>query len=245
MLIQLKNYQFDLRKPLDISISLHDGEQVNCYFAPPFSTKAVEMGNFIGDTNRGGLLNYKNVSLSPHGNGTHTECVGHISNSGHTINKALQQFHFIAQLVTITPENAPNGDLVISRHQIQQILAVDVEALIIRTLPNTVDKKIRNYNQTNPPYLTVEATKLIVEQGIQHLLVDLPSLDKEEDEGRLAAHKVFWQFPDNIRMGATITELIFVDDSISDGIYLLNLQIASFDMDAAPSKPILFAPLKP
>ncbi len=243
MLIQVKNYQFDLRKPLDISISLHDGEQVNCYFAPPFSTKAVEMGSFIGDTNRGGLLNYKNVTLNPHGNGTHTECVGHISNNGHTINKALQQFHFLAQLITVSPEIADNGDQIITLGQVENKWESGVEALIIRTLPNESDKQTRNYNQTNPPYISATATKLMAEQGIQHLLVDLPSLDREEDEGKLAAHKAFWQFPDNIRMGATITELIFVEDTIPDGIYLLNLQIASFEMDAAPSKPVLFAPL--
>nr|MDQ3322374.1 hypothetical protein [Acidobacteriota bacterium] len=38
----------------------------------------------------------------------------------------------------------------------------------------------------------------------------------------------------------TITEMIFAPDSISDGAYLVNLQIAPFIADAAPSRPILF-----
>jgi hypothetical protein len=34
--------------------------------------------------------------------------------------------------------------------------------------------------------------------------------------------------------------MIFVDNEVKDGSYLLNLQIASFENDASPSKPILF-----
>ena len=38
----------------------------------------------------------------------------------------------------------------------------------------------------------------------------------------------------------TITELAFVADAAADGPYLLDLQVAPFDMDAAPSRPLLF-----
>ncbi len=41
-------------------------------------------------------------------------------------------------------------------------------------------------------------------------------------------------------MDATITELIFVPNKIRDDDYILNLQIASFENDAAPSKPVLY-----
>jgi arylformamidase len=46
------------------------------------------------------------------------------------------------------------------------------------------------------------------------------------------------------RPNATVTELAFIDDSIADGQYLLNLQVAPFVADAAPSRPILL-PLMP
>ena len=61
------------------------------------------------------------------------------------------------------------------------------------------------------------------------------------------AHKAFWNVKDinnlnsDARLEATITEMIFVADEIKDGSYLLNLQIASFENDASPSKPILYA----
>ena len=80
----------------------------------------------------------------------------------------------------------------------------------------------------------------IREMGYKHLLLDLPSVDREEDEGALAAHKAFWNFEQGMRKDMTITELIYVPDSIADGNYFLNLQIASLKTDASPSKPILF-----
>jgi hypothetical protein len=73
------------------------------------------------------------------------------------------------------------------------------------------------------------------------LLVDLPSVDPEMDEGKLAAHHAYWNYPLSPRWDATITEMVFVDDAIKDGMYLLNLQIASLESDASPSKPVLYA----
>jgi hypothetical protein len=94
--------------------------------------------------------------------------------------------------------------------------------------------------------LLEEAAIFIRESGIQHLLIDLPSVDKENDEGKLLAHKAFWNVKNvnhlnaDARLNATITEMIFVNEEVKDGSYLLNLQIASFENDASPSKPILF-----
>jgi hypothetical protein len=68
------------------------------------------------------------------------------------------------------------------------------------------------------------------------LLIDLPSVDKEKDEGKLLAHKAFWNVTDvndlnlDARLEATITEMIYVPDNVADGSYLLNLQIASLKM---------------
>ena len=103
------------------------------------------------------------------------------------------------------------------------------------------------YSNTNPAYLSEEAAVFIREKGIKHLLIDLPSVDKEHDEGKLLAHKAFWNVKDvavlnaDARMDCTITELIFVETAIEDGSYLLNLQMASFVNDASPSKPILYS----
>jgi len=80
-----------------------------------------------------------------------------------------------------------------------------------------------------------------VNKGVKHLLVDLPSVDREKDAGALLAHKAFWNFEGEVRTDATITEFIFVPNAIVDGTYYLNLQVAPFENDASPSRPVLYA----
>lgn len=243
---QGKKYSADLAAPLDLSIPVRAGiENPNCFWAPPVEIWPVEAGDFIGDTTKGGAVNFKNITLNPHGNGTHTECVGHISTEKFTINECLRRFHFLAKLITLYPTRLENGDRVILRSQIEDVLNFgEAEALILRTLPNEIDKLTRNYSGTNPPYLHHKAVDYLVECGIEHLLLDLPSVDREEDGGKLLSHRAFWRYgsvADQTRKNCTISELIFVDNYIHDGLYLLNLQIASLELDASPSKPVIYS----
>lgn len=238
-----KRYHANLAQPIDISIPLREGlETVNCFYAPPMETTPVVAGDFIGSTAQGGAVNFLNVKLNPHGNGTHTECVGHIATEPYTINEALENFHFFAKLVSIYPQKTVTGDRVIFQEQLATALGDDVpEAVIIRTMPND-DLKLRtNYSGANPPYMHHEAVAWLVEQGVEHLLIDLPSVDREEDGGKLLAHRAFWRYPDKIRTKSTISELIYVRNFVKDGLYLLNIQIASFEIDVSPSKPVLYA----
>ena len=71
-------------------------------------------------------------------------------------------------------------------------------------------------------------------------MVDIPSIDKEQDGGKLLAHNAFWNTDGVLRMQATITEFIYVENSIKDGAYMLNLQCAPFENDASPSRPVLY-----
>jgi kynurenine formamidase len=240
-------YQIDLSKPIDISITLSntDKNPIAWYIEKP-EIEPVKFGDWIGKVSEGSSTNFNNIFFNPHGHGTHTECLGHITREFYSINQCLKQFFFTAELISITPEDI-NGDLVITKNQIERALNGKIpEAIIIRTLPNSESKKHKNYSKTNPPYLAEEAAIFIREIGIQHLLIDLPSVDREEDEGKLLAHKAFWNVKDvnnlneDARLNCTITEMIFVDNTIQDGSYILNLQIASFENDASPSKPILF-----
>ena len=118
------------------------------------------------------------------------------------------------------------------------------DAVIIRTLPNLEEKKNRQYSNTNPTYMLEETAVFLKEKGIKHLLIDLPSVDKEKDEGKLLAHNAFWNTGGPLRMDATITEFIYVPNHVKDGEYLLNLMIAPFENDATPSKPILYKIIK-
>jgi arylformamidase len=236
-----QHYRADLQRPFSIAIPLTpDGPGPNAFYAPACRAEPVRAGQFIGDTRQGGAVNFKNVFLNPHGNGTHTECVGHISREPFAIRDCLRTFHFPARLLTVLPQRRDDGDRVITAEQLADALQPGWTALVLRTQPNDEDKLVRQWSGTNPPYLDAEAARLLVGAGVEHLLLDLPSVDREEDGGLLAAHHAFWRYPDAIRTAATITEMVFVPDAIPDGKYLLNLQIASFVLDVSPSLPVLY-----
>lgn len=247
MIINLQHrerlYRCDLSQPIDISIPVG---QVKCFHATDFSKSPYQSGDFVGSIRAGAPVNFFDITLNPHGNGTHTECLGHITEEQESINNILKQFHFIAQLVSVPIEKTPNGDQIISREALEHACPDHLpEVLIIRTLPNDTSKQTKDYSDTNPPYLSIEAMEFIVSKKIHHLLLDLPSVDREKDNGILAAHHLFWNVKDHrattSELYKTITELIYVPDTILDGLYLLNLQISSIALDAVPSKPVLYS----
>ena len=254
MITKIQNFEIDLSKPIDISIPITNDEQnpIAWYQNAP-EINPVVMGDWIGKVSEGkSSTNFNNLFFNPHAHGTHTECLGHITKEFYSINQCLKQFFFWATLISVQPEKV-GEDLVISKSQIEKALQsvhnseIQSEAIVIRTLPNEASKKSLKYSNTNPPFLSEEAALFLRERGIQHLLIDLPSVDKEKDDGKLVAHKAFWNvkdvnyLDDDARLSCTITEMIFVPNEVLDGIYVLNLQIASFENDASPSKPILYS----
>lgn len=247
--ISNQTYTVDFSQPIDISIPLTNTDEnpIAWYLDKP-SIEPVRMGDWVGKVSEGqSSTNFNTIAFNPHGHGTHTECLGHITREFYSINDTLKTFVFLTQLLTITPEQLEDGDAVITLTQIQrQWNEQNQTAVVLRTLPNQENKKHNKYSHTNPPYLAADAATFLREKGIKHLLIDLPSVDKEKDEGKLAAHKAFWnvkdvnQVNDDAQFDATITELIYVADEVADGMYILNIQIASFVNDASPSKPILY-----
>jgi len=236
-----KEYQIDLSKPLDISIAMTSGKNnVNAWYISEPKMEPHTNGDFIGSIQAGSSTNFYDIWFNPHAHVTHTECVGHISKEHQSVNQYLKQFFFLAELITVTPFEEKE-DFVITREQLKKgIDGKTPKALVIRTLPNETSKLHQQYSHTNPPYILEDAMVFIRELGIEHLLIDLPSVDKEKDNGALLAHKAFWNFNGDIRLGVTITEFIYVDDDIIDGSYFLNLQVAPFENDASPSRPVLY-----
>lgn len=238
---QSRLIKIDLSKPLDISIPLRaSAANVNVWNVGRPEIKPVESGDWIGSVKAGASVNFNNIYFNPHAHGTHTECIGHITKEFHSVNKQLKQFFVTAELISVAPETYMD-DLVISKRQLETLLKDRTpEALVIRTLPNTRSKKTKQYSGTNWAYLTEEAMSFIRILGIKHLLTDMPSVDKEHDDGKLLAHKAFWDFDGIPRKDCTITELVYIANKIKDGSYMLNLQIAPFENDATPSKPVLY-----
>src|SRR5215213_180315 len=180
-LIQIngRNFNLDLSQPIDISIPLSfNGQQPNAFGVEPATSTACEYGSLMGDTRRAGSCNFEQVTLIPHCNGTHTECVGHITNERISVLDCLQDTFLPAVLVTAESEFHID-DLVISEkglqfaHSIGGASEVDT-ALIVRTSPND-DRKLSQVYDADfiPPYFTPEAMEYIVASGFKHLLVDL------------------------------------------------------------------------
>lgn len=255
-----KNFSFDTDESQSIAIPLKfNSEQPNTCNTPLAFAKPVKTEGFIGDTRKGGSCNFEEYNLIPHCNGTHTECVGHISFERISIHETLKDWLIPAMLVSINPvpnssedylPNKNENDFFINKSELEKVVSKFdrnfLQALIVRTLPNDEDKMSRNYMEITPPFFTNDAMEYIDKLNVSHLLTDIPSVDRTFDEGLLSNHHIFW----NVKEGShevepkscsvkTITEMIFVPDEIPDGEYLLNLQIAEFKADASPSRPVL------
>ena len=257
-----RRYSADLSDPLSIAVPVDfDGVQPNHFGARRAHARPLEAGGFVGDVRAGGTVNCEVVELTPHCNGTHTECVGHVTSDRISVHDVLRGGLHLARLVSVRAERVPPGETrdpdarpeepVVSARALGEALASlpgPSEALILRTLPNDASKLARSYQGEAPaPYLTVEAARRLVADGVHHLVCDLPSIDRAMDQGRLAAHRVFWGLPpgsqrvhDAARRDATITELAWIAPTVRDGWYLLDLQLPAFMMDAAPSRPLLY-----
>lgn len=236
-----RKYEIDLSNPIDISIPVDvTKKQVNAWYINDAEIFPEEFDGQKIKVSEGAVVNFNHISFNPHSHVTHTECAGHITEKVHSINKNLKQFFFFTEVITVAPELI-KGDEVISKKQLQFALGNKKrDAVVIRTIPNLSEKKSQRYSNTNPPYLLEEAAIYLREKGVKHLLVDLPSVDKEKDDGLLLSHNAFWNTAGKIRLDATITEFIYVPNKVKDGTYFLNLMVAPFENDATPSKPMLY-----
>lgn len=239
--IQDKTIQVDFSKPIDISIPLQpNAKNPLAWYQEKPEISPVVMGDWVGKVSKGGSVNFNNVYINPHAHGTHTESYGHISEEFYSVNSALKTFFFLAQLITVTPKKVED-DEIITLELIENALKHPYpEAVIIRTLPNEESKKSKIWSSTNWPYLDKKAAEFLRKSGVKHLLIDLPSVDREYDEGKLLAHKAFWDYPENPQHHGTITEMVYIPNDIQDGYYFLNLQITSLENDASPSKPVIY-----
>ena len=255
--IRHQKYTVDFSKGIDISIPLNfNGEQPNTYGVDKATSKPYQDGQFIGDTREGGPCNFETYRFTPHCNGTHTECIGHITDERIDILSSLNEEMIPSTLVSVTPKNTNENytpdlnkeDLVITKEDLElhlkDVNSKFLRGLIIRTLPNYESKKSRDYMKETPSFFSIDAMEYIVNLGVEHLLVDTPSVDRLLDEGNLSSHNIFWETKgkefNSKTQNKTITEMIFASEEIKDGRYLLNLQIPAFVSDAAPSRPILY-----
>ena len=256
-----RELSIDLSRPVDLALELDfSGAQPRHFGAPRASSRPFAARGFKGSVARGAGCNCELITFIPHCNGTHTEGVGHLTRERFDAYRVTPAGLLAALLVSVTPEPAAGEgsdpmpqaqDRLITQRSLERAWPAHTpfapRALIIRTLPNTPDKRVRDYSAQTPPYLSRQAAELLVARGILHLIVDVPSVDRAHDEGRLTAHHVFFGLPrgavhaeDAGRSSATITELAYIPEAVADGACLLALQVPAFSGDAVPSRPLLY-----
>jgi kynurenine formamidase len=255
--------RIELARPLDLSVELDfQGPQARHFGAPRASAVPFSLPGFTGSVARGASCNCESITLIPHCNGTHTECVGHLTLEALHAHRITPRGFLPALLLSLTPvlssrssessDPLPDpGDRLLTGEALRAAwpagLPFGPRALVIRTLPSAPARRTRDYTDMTPPYLTREAARYLTERGIEHLVVDLPSIDRAHDEGRLTAHRIFFGLPPGesaltraARSHCTVTELAYIPDEAADGPYFLQLQVPAINGDAVPSRPLLY-----
>jgi kynurenine formamidase len=257
-----RRLRVDFGKPASIAIPLDfAGPQPSCFGAPRAGSRPLEAGGFVGDTRAGGSCNCEVLTFAPHCNGTHTECVGHVTEERIAVADRVPGGVALALLVTVAPVDAAAatedsdplpaaGDRVVTASALRAAMSRHdgpaPTALVVRTAAGGGPH--RTYQGPAPaPYLTRQAAFFLVERGIETLVLDLPSADRADDGGKLTAHRIFFGLPPGSRRAseatrprASITELAWMPSALHDGLYILDLQLPAFRSDAAPSRPLLY-----
>jgi kynurenine formamidase len=251
-----KNYKIDTTIYRDLSIPYDfNGSQPNFFNVEKGKVKPYE-SNLISK-NRG--CNVPEISMNIHCTGTHTECVGHLLKEPSSVSKCMMELYLPTVLITIKPINfvkcsdtyhvdVDDDEKVISIDLIKEQYEKHIEnrplSIIIRTLPNPEEKQFYSFPEKYPPFFTNDALKFL-SNTVEHLVVDIPSIDRMEDDGILGNHRIFWSNngnpTDSVQTNSkkTITELAYVPNDVQDGFYFMNIQMPNFKLDAAPSRPII------
>ncbi len=214
----------------------------------------------------GGAVNCADLTLNPHGAGTHTECIGHISLEAREIRSLRIPALLPATVLSVVPvrlgttTNTYRGssspdDRVVAVEPLARAFSELARpgfdaAIVLRTRED--DDAAMVWSGRNPPYLTQEAIAFLASLPTQHLLVDLPSIDREQDGGGVPNHLRWWGLPDGDRHernanhpNRSLTEMVCVPQHCDDGAWVLNLQVPAIGSDAAPSRVLAWRPRRP
>ena len=273
-----RDWQVDLQHGHDLSLPIDPGgEHPRFFCAEHASARPLQSGSFIGSIASGGPVNAEILEIIPHCQGTHTESVAHVTagsasayataGGGAGLNEqigitntsllsavlislpatAVEQTEERYYLGALAEEPLLTRAALEQDEQLQQWLQ-HADTVIIRSLPNPVSKRSRNYGEFPwYPVLSEQAIGYLASLRLRHLLIDTPSLDRADDGGRVYNHKAWWGVQTDGSIDhpqRLLTEMIYAHDDIADGLYLLDMQIAPLVSDAVPSRPVIY-PLLP
>src|SRR5436190_4174807 len=195
---------------LAIAVDFAGGGPRHFGAAAPSSTPYAS-GKFTGSVATGASANCSTITLTPHCQMTHTESVAHLTRESGDAWRVVPRGLMPAVVVSVIPEPARESnestdpqpwatDELITKRRLRAAWPMtrpstnpmEPVAAIVRTLPNDPGKRTRDYTDLVPPYLTREAVEWLVEKRIEHLVLDLPSVDRTHDEGHLVGHRIFF-----------------------------------------------------
>ena len=260
-----KTYTLDTSNFLDLSIPYHfNGHQPNYYDVKAGRLRPLKAGGISYSVKDGAGCNVSEISMNIHCTGTHTECVGHLIDQSSSVSEYIKDLFLPTILITVQsmPFSAcqdsyhvdvDGNEQVINKASLEKVYNkfhnYCPSSLVIRTLPNPKEKQFYRYMEHKTPFFTNDAIAFLFSKNINHLVVDLPSLDRMKDGSILGNHRIFWGDGKNPRgdvspsSDRTISELAYVPNVVKDGFYFLGIQLPHFQCDAAPSRPILMKPI--
>ncbi|MCP5328493.1 MAG: cyclase family protein [Sinobacteraceae bacterium] len=262
--------RIDLASPVSLARTMRfDADDPRHFDAPAPRRRPLVLPGFEGQVSRGASCNCAVIELTPHCNGTHTESVAHLVVEPRDVCELVPLAPLPALLLTLDTlpaagsdedsDPAPQpDDWLLTRAALcaawPATLPFSPRALVLRTGTGGH----RDPAQASPigaaptaaqttPYLSRQLATELVARGIEHLVVDLPSIDRGHDRGRLCGHRLFFGLPPGStrlaeagRPDCTITELAAIPASLPDGPYALQLTLPQISGDAIPSRPLLY-----
>ena len=250
-----KTYTFNPEEGIDISIPVNFNNNQNPKFYDESSPQKeyYKYNNTEYSIDKDAGCNVPLIHMNIHCCGTHTETANHIFKDGPYISDIKNINYIPSKLISINPQLCSNEEYHVNFNEDDKVITKElikneignldkfiIQALIIRTLPNFKEKISKNYNNALYPFLSNDAVKYLIKIGVKHIIIDTPSIDRYNDDGKLGNHKIFFSDNKNNPNHNTITELVFIPDDCKDGNYFLNLGFPKFCLDAAPSRPTIY-----
>ena len=238
---QIANCRYDvtIENAVSIAIPLYFNELQPVNYGVAFAqSEPCITGNFIGDVRQGGSCNFEKYTLIPHCNGTHTECYGHLTEQRTSVHDLITVVLVPCTLISILPSESSKviesynpqpekNDLIISRSLLEEKLKDSTSgffnSLVIRTMPNSIEKKTRNYDSIQAPYFSNEAMHFLNELGVMHLLVDFPSVSDDA-----LRNPIFDSLPESKNSGSVILYILFSSSSLPAMFHFPSLLLLIF-----------------
>lgn len=251
-------HRFRLSEPIAVSRDVFytpdsGAKSANAFHLPRFQAKTLEFANhFVGHVDRGGSCNVDVLSYVPHGL-THLETSAHVlspgSNPPAVKDIPANHLHGIVYLIDLSYLEAEPGQAIpwdtVKTKLNANTMPISMVALKTKSslLPAHYDftekdfiylapetaKGIHDYRVTIPgPHTT--------EMKINCLILDLPSIDREHEEGKLLAHRAWFGLPQTGYSGTDEEKRALVElawfSGLTEGYYLATITPPRFQVNA-------------